>query len=194
MIKLCFATNNAHKIQEVAHALSDSIKLFSLKDIHCMEELPETQSTIEGNSRQKAEYVFQNYKVPCFADDSGLEVEFLNGEPGVDSAHYAGPQRSFDDNIELLLKNLQGVENRRAQFTTVITLIGVDSNIHVFEGIIRGTILHEKRGTSGFGYDPVFLPDGHQQTFAEMTLDQKNKISHRAIAASKLIAFLQTLK
>ena len=156
----------------------------------CFEELPETQDTIEGNSRQKAEYVFDKFKVACFADDTGLEVEALNQSPGVYAARYAGEQKNSDDNIELLLKNLHGVKNRNARFRTVITLVGL-GNIQFFEGIIEGKITGEKKGKAGFGYDPVFQPQGFTKTFAEMNLDEKNQVSHRARAIAKLAAFLK---
>lgn len=162
------------------------------KDIGCTEELAEDQDTIEGNSFQKAHYVHKHYHVDCFADDTGLEVEALNGEPGVDSAHYAGPQRSHDDNINLLLLNLAGKSNRKARFRTIITLI-LDNKVHTFEGIVNGSILTERRGSDGFGYDPVFLPEGYSKTLAEMSMDEKNQISHRAVAVRKLVNFLNTL-
>jgi len=188
---ICFATNNLHKLEEVrAKVASLDITINSLSDIGCAEELPETQETIPGNSLQKAEYVLSRYDVPCFADDTGLEVEALNGAPGVYSARYAGPQRSSADNISLLLKNLENTDNRSAQFRTVITLVGIQPTPLVFEGIVKGRISTTLRGTSGFGYDPVFIPDGHDRTFAEMTLAEKNQLSHRAIAVSKLVAFL----
>ncbi len=186
---LCFATNNQHKLAEVRLLLPKEISLVSLKDLGCNEELPEEQNTISGNSFQKAAYVFENYKVSCFADDSGLEVDALGGMPGVDSAHYAGPQRSFDDNMNLLLANLKGARKRSAQFKTVITLI-TRTNRAQFEGILRGEIINEKLGGSGFGYDPIFLPVGHSLTIAQMTMAQKNTISHRAIAVRKLVEFL----
>lgn len=187
--KLCFATNNPHKLQEIQAILGDSFELLSLKDINCTEELPETGSTIEANSLEKAQYVYDHYEVDCFADDSGLEVDALNGEPGVDSAHYAGPQRSHADNINLLLQNLGNQTNRNARFKTVITLVQ-NGEVHQFEGTIDGKILTSKRGTEGFGYDPVFMPEGFDRTFAEMSLDEKGQISHRARAFQKLITFL----
>lgn len=190
-MKLCFATNNDHKISEVQRCLPQGVKLVSLKEIGCLEELAETTGTIPGNSRQKAEYVFQHYHVDCFADDSGLEVEALSGAPGVDSAMYAGPQRSHKDNIELLLKNLEGKVNRKARFITVITLI-VNGQSHQFEGALQGTIIDTPRGTGGFGYDPVFVPDGENRTLAELTMDEKNAISHRAKAIQKLLHFLES--
>jgi XTP/dITP diphosphohydrolase len=190
-MNLCFATNNAHKLSEVKSLLDGKFQIVSLQDIGCIEELAETTGTISGNSAQKASYVHANYKVDCFADDSGLEVKELNNAPGVDSAIYAGPQRSHDDNIKLLLKNLDGNENRTAHFITVITLIISGKQIQ-FKGFLEGTILNERRGGGGFGYDPVFLPDGFDKTLAQMTMAEKNRISHRALAIEKLVAFLDS--
>jgi len=190
MKTLCFATNNQHKIEEIRTQLGSFFLLKKLEDIGCHEELPETQNTIEGNSVQKAKYVFDHYKVPCFADDTGLEVDELNGEPGVYSARYAGEKKNSEDNIQLLLARLGKAKNRKAKFRTVITL--ADANgITTFEGIVNGVILTEKRGSSGFGYDPVFQPEGYNKTFAEMSLLDKSLISHRAIAMDKLIKFLR---
>ena len=189
---ICFATNNLHKLEEVRHKVAPlSINISSLTDIGCAEELPETKDTIPGNSLQKAMHVLTHYKLPCFADDTGLEVDALNGAPGVYSARYAGAQRNSGDNIELLLANLAGQSNRGAQFRTVITLVGLTSEPMIFEGIVRGRIGTQLRGTSGFGYDPVFIPEGHSRTFAEVSLDEKNQLSHRAIAVAKLISYLQ---
>lgn len=192
---ICFATNNLHKLEEVRQAVAGSdLTILSLGEIHCKEELPETRDTIADNSLQKAEYVYHHYHVPCFADDTGLEVDALDGAPGVYSARYAGPQRSSEDNIELLLRNLHGNTNRTARFRTVITLIGIGgSQVRLFEGIVEGTITETKRGTSGFGYDPVFMPDGFDRTFAEMSMEEKNTLSHRAMAVSKLVKYLQTI-
>lgn len=190
-MRLCFATNNAHKLSEARHVAGPHIEIFSLQEINCFEELPETRNTLEGNSLQKAEYVHTYYNIPCFADDTGLEVTALQGRPGVDSAHYAGPQRSSDDNIALLLKNLQGQSNRSAQFRTIITLIGLTPEPIFFEGIVKGTITSKPQGASGFGYDPVFVPDGYTATFAEMTMDAKNQLSHRARALKKLEDYLK---
>ncbi|MBX2896651.1 MAG: non-canonical purine NTP diphosphatase [Cyclobacteriaceae bacterium] len=187
---LCFATNNTHKVKEIQALLGNSFNLQSLNDIGCTEELAEDQDTIEGNSLQKAQYVFDHYQVACFADDTGLEVEALKGAPGVYSARYAGTQRNADDNMQLLLKNLQGKDNLSARFRTVITLI-TPTGTHQFEGILNGTITFDKRGTQGFGYDPVFVPDGYKQTLAEFNLEEKNKISHRARAVEKLVLFLK---
>ena len=196
---LCFASNNAHKLDEVASILGDLFTIQTLTDIGCTDELPETTGTIPGNSAQKARYVFDHFNIACFADDSGLEVAALNGEPGVDSAFYAGGNkpgetRSHEKNMAKLLKNMAGQTNRRARFRTVITLVEPDSTgapvEHQFEGIVSGTVLAEKRGTGGFGYDPVFLPDGYTQTFAEMSMAQKSQISHRARALAGLVSYL----
>ena len=192
-MEVCFATNNRHKLEEVRSLLGVSIKIVSLADIGCNEELAETNDTFEGNSLQKARYVFDRFKVPCFADDSGLEVAALGGAPGVYSARYAGPQRNDNNNIALLLRNLDGQPDRRANFRTVITLIGLGSEPSIFEGRIDGKISETMRGTNGFGYDPVFLPDGFDVTFAEMQMEQKNRISHRAIAVRKLATYLGSL-
>lgn len=189
-MRLCFATNNKHKIEEVAFAIKNKITILSLSDIGCFEELPETRDTLEGNSLQKAEYVFNHFSIACFADDTGLEVPALNNEPGVYSARYAGEHKNSDDNIDLLLKNLTGISDRRAQFRTIITLIGLDK-IHTFEGIVKGTISTQRKGTSGFGYDPIFIPEGHTRSFGEMSLEEKNQMSHRAIAVKKLTDFLE---
>ena len=190
---LCFATNNKHKLEEVVPLLKGSFDLLSLDQIGCKDELPETQNTISGNSFQKAEFVYNHFTTPCFADDTGLEVDALNGAPGVYSARYAGDHRSSDDNINLLLENLKGNQNRKARFCTIITLIGLTPQPVFFEGIIEGVIIEERRGSTGFGYDPVFVPKGYNLTFAEMTLDQKNTLSHRAIATKKLIEYLKNL-
>jgi XTP/dITP diphosphohydrolase len=187
---LCFATNNRHKIEEVRAHLGPDFHLAGLEEIGCNEELAEDQSTLEGNSIQKAEYVYKNFGVSCFADDTGLEVEALNGAPGVISARYAGAQRSAEDNIQLLLKNLAPLQNRRARFRTVITLI-TPAFTKQFEGIVTGQIIDEHRGSGGFGYDPVFLPDGFNKTMAEMSMEEKNSISHRARAVNNLVEFLK---
>jgi XTP/dITP diphosphohydrolase len=189
-MKICFATNNEHKISEISQLIGSKISLASLKDIGCNEELPETTGTIEGNSKQKAEYVFNKYGVACFADDTGLEVISLGGRPGVDSAFYAGTQRSSEDNMALLLTNLSSFVDKSAQFKTVITFVD-STGTYQFTGIVAGTITDIGKGTNGFGYDPIFVPEGQQLTFAEMTADQKGKISHRARASSQLIEWLQ---
>ena len=186
---ICFATNNAHKLEEIKAILGNRFHVLGLNDIGCREELLEERDTLEGNSLQKAEYVFQKYKVACFADDTGLEVEELNGAPGVYSARYAGEQRNSERNMNLLLKNLEGKGNRKARFRTVITLIQ-SKEVHQFEGIIKGTILKERKGKGGFGYDPIFMPVGYSKTLAEMSMEEKNQISHRARATEKLVEFL----
>ncbi len=189
MMKLCFATNNAHKLEEINALLGKDFKILSLKDIGCNEELPENQDTLEGNSLEKAQFVWQHYRINCFADDTGLEVEALQGDPVVYSARYAGPQRSSEDNIELLLKNLHNRTNLQAQFRTSITLI-LEGHIHQFEGIVKGNIDKMARGSNGFGYDPVFVPEGHTRTFAEMSMEEKSSLSHRGRAIEALVAFL----
>ncbi|WP_242206012.1 non-canonical purine NTP diphosphatase [Aestuariivivens insulae] len=191
MTKLVFATNNLNKIKEVQALLPSNIKLLSLKDIGCFEDIPETQSTIEGNARQKSDYIKANYNYDCFADDTGLEVEALSGAPGVFSARYAGDHRNDGDNMDKLLLNLNQHENRKAQFKTVIAL-HLNNQTHIFTGICKGEIINNKLGSKGFGYDPVFKPKGYDQTFAQMDLGTKNKISHRGKAISQLITFLNT--
>jgi len=190
-MEICFATRNSHKIEEVKSKLEDDFKIISLDELGSEEEIPETTGTITGNSHQKAAYIWEKYGVDCFADDSGLEIEALNGEPGVDSAHYSG-SRDFGQNIALVLKNLEGKTNRKAQFKTVITLVLKGEYVQ-FEGIVKGEILTELRGKDGFGYDPIFLPEGFKDTFAEMSLEQKNQISHRAKAVAMLIEYLNAL-
>ncbi|HET8861382.1 non-canonical purine NTP diphosphatase [Marivirga sp.] len=190
-MKLCFATNNSNKIKEVSTLLGEDFKLVGLKDIGCNEELREDQNNLEGNSQQKAEYIFENYNVNCFADDTGLEVLSLNNEPGVYSARYAGPQRSDEDNMALLLEKLTNSSNRKARFRTVICAF-IDNQKYFFEGIVAGEIAEAHNGDKGFGYDPIFIPDGYSKTFAQMSLEEKNKISHRSIAVKKLVDFLQT--
>ncbi|MGK7392098.1 MAG: non-canonical purine NTP diphosphatase [Candidatus Cyclobacteriaceae bacterium M2_1C_046] len=189
-MEICFATNNKNKLREVREIVSDHLRILSLSDIGCSEELPEEQLTLEGNSHQKAEYVYKNYDISCFADDTGLEVFALDGAPGVRSARYAGEHKSNEDNINLLFENLKGKENRHAQFRTVITLL-TPHVMKQFEGIVKGKIAEERRGEKGFGYDPVFIPEHYEKTFAEMTAEEKNKISHRAIAVSKLADYLK---
>ncbi len=191
-MKLVFASNNQNKIAEIKQMLPKSIELLSLEDISCTEDIPETADTIEGNAILKANYVTEKYGYSCFADDTGLEVEVLNGEPGVYSARYAGEQKNADDNMDKLLHNLKDKSNRKAQFKTIITL-NINNEQHLFEGIIKGEIISEKRGTKGFGYDPIFIPEGFSTTFAEMEMSKKAKLSHRGIATRKLISFLETL-
>ena len=191
MVDLCFATNNLNKIAEIGQILGNEFKILSLNDIGCFQELPENQDTLEGNSLEKARYVFDNYQTSCFADDTGLEVEALNGDPGVMSARYAGIQKDSNDNIDLLLKNLRNVKTRHARFRTLITLI-TPKGVNQFEGKIEGEILSSRRGNQGFGYDPVFQPSGFSKSFAELSMIEKNKISHRALAFRKLVNFLKT--
>ena len=189
--KLVFATNNAHKLDEISSILGEKVELLSLKDIHCHVDIPETADTLEGNAMLKAEYIYKNYGLDCFADDTGLEVEALNGAPGVYSARYAGGEgHNSEANMQKLLQNMQGVQNRKAQFRTAICLI-LDGKKHLFEGIVKGEIIKEKRGSSGFGYDPIFVPEGYTKTFAELGNETKNKISHRALAVEKLCRFLK---
>ena len=190
-MNLCFATNNTHKTQEVSQLLGSRFRVLNLSDVGCHEELPETQDNLAGNSEEKATYVYRNYRINCFADDTGLEVDALQGEPGVHSAHYAGPQRNNEDNMRLLLQKLDQTapDQRGAQFRTVITL-WIDDQMHQFEGVVRGHITRQRAGAQGFGYDPIFVPENHTRTFAEMTLTEKNRISHRGRALQKLITFL----
>ena len=192
MKKFVFATNNIHKLREVAAIVGHQIELLSLNDIGCHDDIPETSDTLEGNALLKARYVYERYHTNCFADDTGLEVEALGGAPGVYSARYAGEGHNSEENIKKLLHELEGKDNRKARFRTVFALI-INGKEHFFEGIVRGEIIARKRGTSGFGYDPVFVPEGFTQTFAEMSDGQKNKISHRALAVGKLCKFLNTL-
>ena len=187
--KFVFATNNAHKLEEVTAILGNKIELLSMKDINCYADIPETADTLEGNALLKARYIFENYQLDCIADDTGLEVEALNGAPGVYSARYAGDAHNSEANMKKLLQDMEGIENRKAQFRTVFALI-INGKEHLFEGIVKGEITKHRHGTSGFGYDPVFIPEGYTQTYAEMGNELKNKISHRALAANKLCNFL----
>lgn len=188
--KLVFATNNAHKLDEISSILGEKIEVLSLKDIHCDVDIPETADTLEGNAMLKAEYIYEHYGLDCFADDTGLEVEALNGAPGVYSARYAGEAHNSEANMQKLLQEMQRATNRKAQFRTAICLI-LDGKKHLFEGIVKGEIIKEKRGGSGFGYDPIFMPEGYTKTFAELGNETKNKISHRALAVEKLCRFLK---
>lgn len=188
-MKLVFASNNKHKIKELKELLPDKFEIVSLEEIGCTEDIAETSDTIEGNAILKANYVTQNYGLPCFADDSGLEVQALGGAPGVYSARYAGEQKSDSDNIAKLLEQLKHSENRKAQFKTVIVL-NLNNEQHLFTGIIEGEITTAKRGTNGFGYDPVFVAENSSKTFAELTSEEKNKVSHRARAVEKLSNWL----
>ena len=188
-MKIVFATNNENKIKEIQSMLPQNIEIISLESIGCHEEIPETADTIEGNAILKANYVTEKYGYDCFADDTGLEVDSLNGEPGVYSARYAGKQRSSEDNMDKLLLNLEGKTDRGAQFKTVITL-NLKGEQYLFTGIARGEITLEKNGNQGFGYDPIFRPENYQGTFAQLSLEIKNRISHRGKATQELIAFL----
>ncbi len=191
-MRLCFASNNAHKLDEIRPLLPTGIELLSLADIGCHEELPETQPTLEGNARQKAQYVWDHFGVACFADDTGLEVEALGGAPGVYSARYAGPQRAAADNVAKLLRELASQPERRARFRTVISLVRGASDVHEFSGEVPGRIAAAPIGSRGFGYDPVFVPsEGDGRTFAEMTLAEKNLLSHRARAVAGLVEKLK---
>lgn len=188
--QIVFATNNAHKLKEVRFALKDIYQVKSLNEIGFDEDIPEPFETLEENAFTKSKTIFDKFKIDCFADDTGLEVEALNGAPGVYSARYAGPECSFEDNVKKLLEELDGESNRKARFRTVISLI-LYGKEYYFEGIVNGVITKKRSGESGFGYDPVFKPNGYEQTFAEMDLNLKNQISHRGIAVLKLINFLK---
>lgn len=192
MIQLVFATHNLHKLEEISKITGKSIILKSLNDIGCSEDIPETAETLEGNASMKSWYVFNKYGKNCFADDTGLEVESLDWKPGVHSARYAGPENDAEKNIIKLLSELKNKTQRSAQFRTVISLI-INGKEYLFEGIVKGMILNEKHGIKGFGYDPVFQPEGYDKSFAQMSLDEKNRISHRALAMEKLISFLRNL-
>lgn len=189
-MKIVFASNNKNKIHEIQSMLPENIQIVSLESIGCFEEIPETADTIEGNAILKANYVTQKYGFDCFADDTGLEVDSLNGQPGVFSARYAGEQKNADDNMDKLMKELSGKPNKNAQFKTVIAL-NFKGTQHLFVGIASGKITSEKMGTGGFGYDPIFKPSGYEKTFAELSLEVKNEISHRGKATKLLIEFLQ---
>ncbi|WP_341226506.1 non-canonical purine NTP diphosphatase [uncultured Arcticibacterium sp.] len=191
--KICLASNNAHKIKELKELLGDSFEITSLAEIGCTEDIAETADSMAGNSLLKAQYVYNNYGIDCIADDSGLEVDALNGEPGVYSARYAGEHGNHQKNIEKLLKNLGGKTNRDARFRTVVTLIQ-NGSVDLFEGTVDGKIIEKQIGDNGFGYDPVFVPNGYDKTFAEMTMEQKIPISHRGRAVEKLIEFLKAKK
>ena len=193
MKKLVFASNNAHKLSEIRAILGDRIEIVSLSDLQCHEEIPETADTLEGNALIKARYVWEHYGLYCFADDTGLEVEALGGAPGVYSARFAGEHASFEDNVSLLLERLSGVATpRRARFRTVIALID-EYGTHFFEGSVDGEITLERSGDHGFGYDPIFRPEGREETFAQLTEQEKNSMSHRGRAVQKLVRYLQAL-
>lgn len=188
--RLVFATNNAHKLEEIRAILGNNIEILSLADIHCHADIPETADTLEGNARQKSRYVYEHYGLDCFADDTGLEVESLGGAPGVYSARYAdGQGHDSQANMNKLLKEMEEKNDRKAQFRTIISLIEKGEE-RQFEGIVKGQITREKRGESGFGYDPIFQPDGYETTFAELGSDIKNRISHRARAVAALCDYL----
>jgi XTP/dITP diphosphohydrolase len=191
MNELIFATNNQHKLTEIQALIGDKFSIKSLKDIGCNEDIPETAPTLEGNALLKAQYVYNTYGKNCFADDTGLEIEALDGRPGVFSARYATDGHDFEANIEKVLSELSEIKNRKARFRTVIALL-LEGSVQYFEGIVNGEIITARRGSKGFGYDPVFLPYGYELTFAEMPLTEKNKISHRAMAVSKLVDFLNS--
>lgn len=190
MKSIVFATNNANKIREVQALLGNKYQFLSLEDVSCTEEIPETSPTIPGNALQKARYLNENYQHDCFSEDTGLEVDALDGAPGVITARYAGPERDALANMQKLLHELSAHQDRSAQFRTVIALI-LDGQEHLFEGIVRGKISASQQGDGGFGYDPVFIPDGHTRTFAQMSADEKNAISHRGRAVAKLQVFLE---
>jgi XTP/dITP diphosphohydrolase len=190
-MKICFASRNLHKIEEIRSQLPEGFEVKGLQDIGCDTDIPEPFPTLEENALAKARFVFQQYSIACFADDSGLEVDALQGAPGVRSARYAGEHGNHQANMQLLLQQLEGQSNRKAQFRTVIAWIDTQGNEIMFEGICHGHIGHEQLGDQGFGYDPIFFPLGHNQTFAQMTLPEKNTLSHRAIAFQKFLQFLR---
>ena len=192
-MKLVFATQNENKAQEIQSLLPEYFKILTLKDIKCFDDIEETADTLEGNSLIKASFISETYNLNCFADDTGLEIESLDFRPGVHSARYAGPDKSAAENIDKVLSELEGKTKRNAQFRTIITLI-LNSSTFTFEGIVHGEIISEKRGENGFGYDPIFIPEGALKTFAEMTLTEKNQYSHRARAFQKMIVFLSEFK
>ena len=192
-MKLVFATNNKHKLDEVRKiTLHHPVEIVSLAEINCFDDIPETADTLEGNALQKAHYIQEKFGLNCFADDTGLEVEALNNAPGVYSARYAGPGHDSEANMKKLLHEMEGKENRKARFRTVIALVW-NGKTYTFDGIVNGTITTTKRGENGFGYDPIFIPEGYEQTFAELGNDIKNQISHRAKAVEKLDEFLTQL-
>ena len=191
-MRLIFATNNKHKLEEMRAILGGKVELLSLADIDCHDDIPETADTLEGNALIKARYIYDKYGCSCFADDTGLEVDALGGEPGVYSARYAGENNDSEANMRKLLQNLTGKSERSAQFRTVIALI-IEGEEFLFDGIVRGRISEERMGSAGFGYDPIFIPDGYEESFAQMAAEQKNAISHRSRAASALNDYLETL-
>ena len=192
-MKIIFASNNKNKVQEIQNQVPKSIQIVTLDEIGCTEDIAETGTTLEENAIIKANYVTEKYGLPCFADDTGLEIDALNGEPGVYSARYAGEDKNADKNMDLVLQKLGASINRKAQFKTVIAL-NINNKQHLFTGVVEGDIRNEKTGTNGFGYDPIFEPENLGKTFAEMTIDEKNKLSHRGRAVEKLVEFLGKLQ
>lgn len=192
-MKIVFASNNKNKVQEIQNQVPESIQIVTLEEIGCFEDIEETGITLEENAIIKANYITEKYNLPCFADDTGLEIEALNGEPGVYSARYAGEEKNSEANMQKVLENLNGVSNRKAQFKTVIAL-NINNEQYLFTGTVEGEIRNEQKGTNGFGYDPIFEPEHLGKTFAEMTLEDKNKMSHRGRAVEKLIEFLTRLE
>lgn len=188
-MQLIFATHNKNKIKEISGLINDKYRIISLEDINFFDEIPETATTIEENASLKSKFIYNKYKLPCFADDTGLEIEALAGKPGVHSARYAGENKNPDDNIKKVLSEMKNITNRKARFKTIISLI-IEGKEKLFEGIIEGNIIEKAKGDKGFGYDPIFIPEGYAITFAEMPLELKNKISHRAIAVNKLVDYL----
>lgn len=191
-MEIVFATQNKHKLEEIQKIVGDQYKIISLAELNFFEDIPETENTLVGNALMKARFIHEKFHCNCFADDTGLEIDALHGAPGVYSARYAGPACSFEDNMRKVLSQMEGISNRKAQFKTVIALI-LDNKEYLFEGSVSGTILEKKSGTQGFGYDPIFLPDGYNESFAEMSAELKNRISHRAVATQKLTHFLHSL-
>jgi len=189
-MKLVFATHNTNKAKEIQSLLPEDFQILTFADINYLEEIPENAETLEGNSLLKAQFVSDNFNLNCFADDTGLEIDSLEGRPGVYSARYAGDSKNSEANMDKVLRELSNLSNRKAQFRTVITLI-LNTETYFFEGVVKGKICHEKRGTDGFGYDPIFIPDGQLKTFAEMTITEKNQQSHRARAFEKMITFFK---
>jgi XTP/dITP diphosphohydrolase len=192
-MKICFASHNQNKVKEIAELAPPGIQIIGLSELGCTEDIEETGATMEENSSIKAHYVYDKYALPVFSDDSGLEVNALNGAPGVYSARYAGPEKDNQKNIELLQRNLKNVEDKSAQFKSVITFVNQEGQETQFVGTVSGQIIQEQRGVNGFGYDPVFVPKGHSRTFAEMTSEEKHKLSHRAKAFHKLLSYLVKL-
>jgi XTP/dITP diphosphohydrolase len=189
-MKLVFATNNPNKLAEIKRLLPDHIELLSMKDIQCFDDIPETAMTLEGNAHLKASYIASRFGYNCFADDTGLEIDFLNGAPGVYSARYAGSEKDAEANMTKVLDELKHTNNRKAQFRTAISLI-IDGREQLFEGVVNGSILRQKQGEEGFGYDPIFQPENEKRSFAEMSMDEKGKISHRGRAVAHLIEFIK---